>query len=648
MRVATTLLVFLALVPAASAQTHVALVLDSSVDMWAPMDDGVERFVAARIAIAGLTTSISDEHDTRLSLWLMGSKTPIIEGDACNDTRLALSFDDGNHTTITNRVSAVIPTGSRPVIAAVVAASTDLSTRAGRRRIVLITSGADSCSGDRRAAARALRGGVELRVVGLALDEKTETAFAAVAPTTNVAKLNELLPALRRAVLSGGGTSLRRQPVSLQLARDGTPVTKGTGLKLTDSSTGATFDLEVGDSGFSARVPPGLYNVASTDSDHREQVYAGLIVSPAGTNTTTLDISPVSPVALALDAAAANAGDTVFVQFWDAPAGKHWLMSAPADTPVDAWSTRAETDGQSGEVSLRLPVNPGLLEVRFVARLEGGLTRVIGSTTITTRPLKASLDHSETAEAGAEISVSWNGPDHRGDHITIARDGRHRSLIDACRYTRSGNPTTLAIPGEDGSYFVRYISGLTGRPLARTTIDITPGPVEIDAPSEIGTGQRFIVSWTEQTGEGGYLVLAKATAPPEEYLSLRQASSSGSTEMTAPQTEGGYEVRFVRSTDNRVIGRSEVNVVSIPAHLRLPEQVRAGTRFEVEWSGPDGPGDFIAIARLQTKPRRYLDFAYTSSGTPANLAAPFRPGTFEVRYVTGEMKILARAEISVE
>ena len=44
------------------------------------------------------------------------------------------------------------------------------------------------------------------------------------------------------------------------------------------------------------------------------------------------------------------------------------------------------------------------------------------------------------------------------------------------------NPATIPVPDEDGSYFIRYVSGLTGRPLVREAIRISPKPVTFEAP----------------------------------------------------------------------------------------------------------------------------------------------------------------------
>ena len=65
----------------------------------------------------------------------------------------------------------------------------------------------------------------------------------------------------------------------------------------------------------------------------------------------------------------------------------------------------------------------------------------------------------------------------------------------------------------------------------------------------------------------------------------------------------------------------------------------AGSTITVKWSGPNGPGDFITVARKGAAPSDYFDYRPTSDGrTPANplsLRLPAEPGAYEIRYVRG-------------
>jgi Ca-activated chloride channel family protein len=109
-----------------------------------------------------------------------------------------------------------------------------------------------------------------------------------------------------------------------------------------------------------------------------------------------------------------------------------------------------------------------------------------------------------------------------------------------------------------------------------------------------------------------------------------------------------YEIRYVRGHDGRILKRAALTVEETTPSLEAPAKVVAGSRISVRWTGPDLAGDFIAIANRGSGPYRYLDFAYTSAGSPASLAAPFRPGRFEIRYISGDSKeVLAAIPVRV-
>jgi Ca-activated chloride channel family protein len=644
-RIASVVLVTLVALPVATADTHVALVVDASVDMWRPMNDGVERFVAVRNAITSLAVSQSDDTQTRLTLWLIGGGNP--EADVgCVDVTLAAPPGDHNHVEIADRLAEKSPSGKRPVIAGVVAAGTDLLARSGRHRMVLIVSGEDTCLGNRRAAARTLGRGIELRVVGLALDEETETSFAAVAPTRNPADSRELLRDLRWAAYEGREPSTRRQPVLVEVVQDGGLVIDDLGLQLIHSVTRERFDFERNEQRFEATVSPGLYGieVSTTDSVYE---YAGLTVTPGPAATTKLAIPTDQPATPTVDGDGFTAGDSIPIRLWGAPTGRHWVTAGAAGAPLDGWTARAAT-ADSNEVELALPLRPGPVEIRFAQRLPDGLIRASGGAQLTTRAAKATLEPVEPVEVSTWLAITWQGPDQPGDHIMISPKGKDRGELAACRYTVSGNPLMVRAPESDGTYHIRYVSGLTGRTLARTDVEVAPEPIEIAAPDRVDAGRTFIVSWSGPAAGDDYLVIAREDIPHPAYLFLRPASPEGSTEFIAPRTPGGYEIRFVRGVDNLVLGSLSIDVVEVPASLQAPRRVRAGTRFELVWTGPDGPGDFVAVAKPGSAARRYYDFAYTASGNPANIAAPFEPGSYVVRYLTRELTILAHENLIVE
>ena len=52
----------------------------------------------------------------------------------------------------------------------------------------------------------------------------------------------------------------------------------------------------------------------------------------------------------------------------------------------------------------------------------------------------------------------------------------------------------------------------------------------------------------------------------------------------------------------------------------------------VDWTGPNEKSDLIMIAKIGDRPSKYIKYAYTDKGTPAQLLMPTIPGEYELRY----------------
>jgi hypothetical protein len=70
--------------------------------------------------------------------------------------------------------------------------------------------------------------------------------------------------------------------------------------------------------------------------------------------------------------------------------------------------------------------------------------------------------------------------------------------------------------------------------------------------------------------------------------------------------------------------------------------VNRNAQFQVAWTGPNGPQDYITIVAAGSAPGAYTSYEYTTRGSPITLTAPSSPGNYEVRYqsdrVTGVFK----------
>jgi Ca-activated chloride channel family protein len=63
-----------------------------------------------------------------------------------------------------------------------------------------------------------------------------------------------------------------------------------------------------------------------------------------------------------------------------------------------------------------------------------------------------------------------------------------------------------------------------------------------------------------------------------------------------------------------------------------PAEVAAGSKFQVRWTGPNRPQDYITIVPKGAPPEQYTSYDYTKNGNPVTITAPVEPGDYEVRF----------------
>lgn len=237
-------------------------------------------------------------------------------------------------------------------------------------------------------------------------------------------------------------------------------------------------------------------------------------------------------------------------------------------------------------------------------------------------------------EAGAEFEVAWTGPDDRGDYIAIVPAGATEwTNDDPWFYTANANPGTFVAPTADGEYELWYVAGADESVLARSDITITPFEGALLAPDEVPAGAEFDVAWNGPDGPGDYVtIVAKGTErwTNEDYF---YTSEGDPGTLIAPIGAGDYEIWYV-TADGETQATLAVSVTALEVTLDAPARVAAGASFEVEWTGPDGPSDYITIVLAGSAEGAYLDYAYTNEGNPVTIIAPDEPGAYEIWYAS--------------
>src|SRR5678815_4395952 len=120
----------------------------------------------------------------------------------------------------------------------------------------------------------------------------------------------------------------------------------------------------------------------------------------------------------------------------------------------------------------------------------------------------------------------------------------------------------------------------------------------------------------------------------------------GKLQLQLPAVPGDYELRVCgASSPYPTLARQALKIEGAAASVKAAATLKAGAEFEVTWNGPNNPRDYITIGNADSK---YLDYKYTSNGSPLKITAPDKAGEYEVRYILGQGDtIIATQKVTV-
>lgn len=297
-------------------------------------------------------------------------------------------------------------------------------------------------------------------------------------------------------------------------------------------------------------------------------------------------------------------------------------------------------------LELVAPIEPGDYELRYMASQAG---KVAGRRAIKVAPAPFEVKPPASVVAGAFAEIAWSGPNGRGDFITIVKPDEKEGEYGHYAYAQHGSPVKVRAPGDAGDYEVRYRSGQGGKTLARALLKVTPAEATLLTPEEAMAGSMVKVTWTGPGASGDWITVVSPDASSkayDRYVYARKGNNPLSLEM--PAKPGQYEIRYVASAVDRILTRVPIKVTEAKATVATVEEAVAGAELEVDWTGPAGGSDMIALVPAShTGKGGYQKLWRTNKGTPAKLLSPETPGAFEVRYVSRGGETLARQAVKL-
>jgi hypothetical protein len=150
-----------------------------------------------------------------------------------------------------------------------------------------------------------------------------------------------------------------------------------------------------------------------------------------------------------------------------------------------------------------------------------------------------------------------------------------------------------------------------------------------------GDPREFVTVVAKGTAEGKYAA----------YVYVKP----GELKLEMPPAPGDYELRLCEAASPyKTMASVPIRLTTAAATVSAPASVAAGATFEVKWTGPNNERDYITIGETTPGGRLYLDYKYSRTGSPVKLAAPEKPGAYEVRYILGVGDtVIARQPITV-
>jgi Ca-activated chloride channel homolog len=370
--------------------------------------------------------------------------------------------------------------------------------------------------------------------------------------------------------------------------------------------------------------------------------------SPTPTATPTPTTATPTPTAggPSLTAPGEVEAGAEFEVAWTGPDGEGDFVSLVAPG-VDTWTNERyfyTSSGPSG--TLVAPVADGPYElVYFTGSDREALVRV----PITVTPFVGSVSAPETVAGGTEFEVSWTGPDGPGDYISILPAGATAWTNETYFYTRTGSTGTLLAPVEKGDYEIWYITGTERALMVSKPIAVESAKASVQAPPEVAAGSSFEASWTGPDGPGDYISIVPADATVWTNESYFYTGTGPSGTLIAPVTDGDYQVVYITGADRAFLAGVPITVTPLEISLTAPATVQRGSEFEVSWTGPDAPGDYITILPAGAAAWTNEGYFYTSAGSSGTLTAPDTPGAYEIWYIFGgSRELLESIAITVD
>ena len=666
--------------PALAADRGI-LVLDASGSMWGQID-GTSKIEIARETLAEVLRSVPENQ--ALGLLAYGHRR---KGD-CADIEVLVEPAVGTGAAIATAAASVQPKGKTPLSDAVARAADLLKYTEDAATVILITDGLETCDRDPCALAKQLADtGVDFtaHVVGFGLTEEEGKKVACLAENTGglylqASDATQLGEALQKTVLAA-------PPPEPEPEEDAPPppaarleapraVPQAESFRVTWDGPGDRYDsIEIFDPAARGGEGKVLRRVTLARGDRETRTVELPAPSKLGTvqlrywdgrryrvlATREIEVVPGNAGLEAPEAV--EIGRPIVVE-WTGPGGRNDALHIfdPAARQGEGKVVRRKNfihgDFENHRLSVPAPAKVGTYVLRY---WNHDNKAVLAETTIEVVEAEVSLDAPDRVDAGVPIRVEWNGPGGRYDAIRLFDPAGNNGTGRRVREQRLRNAdfdnavAILTAPAKPGPYELQYWNGDNKAVLVSRPIEVEAGTVELQAPETIEVARTITVKWKGPGGRYDAVRLWDPAGNAGEGRVVRDKRlrnddfDTQRARLPAPGLPGAYELQYWNGENKAVLASRPIEVVAGEVTLEAPDEVVAGGKLTVKWTGPGASGDDIQL--IDESGRRLAGRQVRHGNLDAQtveVVAPKAAGEYTLRYWNAANKIeLATRPVSV-
>ena len=322
-----------------------------------------------------------------------------------------------------------------------------------------------------------------------------------------------------------------------------------------------------------------------------------------------------------------------------------------ADAPDRAGELRFAwvKDAREGGVSLETAAVIGPHELRYVSpRREFA---VLARRPLAVTEVVASLEAPAELSASAVVTVRASGPESSRHWIGFAPKGSEpNAYLDYKRPTGPTSELELRAPAEPGDYELRYVLNENERVLASRPVKVVAATVYVRGPAEAAAGANIEVEAAGPVDDRHWIGIAVAGSDPGNYRDYtRPVAGQSRYTLSAPGEPGDYEIRYVLNESEAVAAMQPLKVIAAEIGIDAPAEAAVGSEVTFRARGPAGSGNWVGFAEVGSSDGSWSGrYAYvTENEASYSLAAPTEPGDYELRFVSGDGKVLYRQALRV-